>query len=412
MEIAHNGATLLESITGVSVPSMGSYEYEFLGSIPLTSGQNDVSVTISNVNGGADDDASDDMKSLPVDPITPATGKVVFTEEGTGTWCQWCPRGAVMMDRMARLYPDLFAGVAVHNNDPMTVTEYDAGIGGLISGYPTALVERGAGIDPSGIETEFLQKVVVAPTAFITVGADYSTPGILKASVTADFQSTVTGTWRLACIIAEDSGWSQANAYGSGTNGPMGGFESLPTTVPASQMVYNHVGRKILPGFSGDVNSFPTTNAGDVHTVDFIMTIDPSWDTTQIHIIGILIAPAGTVDNAGRATIPEAVTNGYVSSTEVIDETAGVTELSDIGEFSLYPNPATAVSYMSLADIDNETVIMNVFDMNGKTVASKNYGELSGAQILPINTSNFDKGIYSVQVIVGDKQAIKRLIVE
>ncbi|MCB9223985.1 MAG: T9SS type A sorting domain-containing protein [Crocinitomicaceae bacterium] len=419
LEIAHNGATVLESITGVSIPSLGEYEYEFVGEVILTSGSNDVSVTISNVNGGTDDDAADDTKSLPVDPITPATGKVVYVEEGTGTWCQWCPRGAVMMDRMQKLYPDLFAGVAVHNNDPMEDVVFDAGVDALTAGYPSALVERGGDIDPSQIESQFLQHVVVAPTAFITVGASYdSGNGILSASVTADFQSTVSGQWKLACIISEDSvtgsgsGWSQSNAYSGGGSGPMGGFESLPSTVPASQMNYNHVGRRILPDFNGHENSFPTTNSGDVHTVDFIFQLDPNWDVDQIHIIGILVAPGGTVDNAGKASIAEAEANGYVSSTEVIDEFAGFVELSDIGEISLYPNPSTGISNLTLPNVDNETVILNVFNMEGKIIASRNYGELSGAQILPIITSQYDAGIYTVQVIVGDKQEIRKLIVE
>jgi hypothetical protein len=32
-----------------------------------------------------------------------------------------------------------------------------------------------------------------------------------------------------------------------------------------------------------------------------------------MHIVGLLIDPAGRIDNAGKATIAEAVTNGFVN---------------------------------------------------------------------------------------------------
>lgn len=37
----------------------------------------------------------------------------------------------------------------------MTVTDYDAAIGTLVSGYPNALVDRGTEVDPSGMGTDF-----------------------------------------------------------------------------------------------------------------------------------------------------------------------------------------------------------------------------------------------------------------
>ncbi|MEZ4982805.1 MAG: thioredoxin family protein [Saprospiraceae bacterium] len=67
-----------------------------------------------------------------------------FVEEVAGTWCTWCPRGAVWMERIHDEYTQYFAGVAVHNNDPMEVDEYDAGIKAFpsFSGFPSVIVDR------------------------------------------------------------------------------------------------------------------------------------------------------------------------------------------------------------------------------------------------------------------------------
>ena len=59
----------------------------------------------------------------------------------------------------------------------------------------------------------------------------------------------------MAVVIVEDSvrgtasGYAQANYYSGGGNGPMGGYENLPSTIPASQMTYNHVARVLAGGF-------------------------------------------------------------------------------------------------------------------------------------------------------------------
>ncbi|MEX1003187.1 MAG: Omp28-related outer membrane protein [Crocinitomicaceae bacterium] len=417
LEVDYNGNQITENITGVSIPSMGEMDVDFSNSIPLVAGAMNVTATISNVNGNATDgNPADDSKFVSVNPITPAAGKMVVGEEGTGTWCGWCPRGTVMMDRMEKYYSELWAGIAVHNGDPMVYDEYDAGIGSLIGGYPSGLVDRKPEVDPGVFEAEFLDRVTVAPNAFITNGAEYdAATGFLKISVTADFQNTVSGQWKLACVITEDSlygtsaSWAQANYYSGGGEGEMGGYELLPDPVPASQMVYDHVARVILPDFNGHENSFPSTNSGESHTVNFTLTADSSWDMDKIHIIGMLIDNTGDIDNAGKATLAEAETNGFVESDEVV---ASVKELDKGLDIRLYPNPANESATIALPELNQEEVMVTIFDMNGKTIISRNYGILNGTLQLPIHTADLDAGIYSVQIHVGDRQQVEKLIVQ
>lgn len=68
----------------------------------------------------------------------------MLAEEATGTWCTWCPRGAVFMAKMKEDYPDDFIGIAVHNQDPMTLTSYNTGLTNLpgFSGFPSVVVRR------------------------------------------------------------------------------------------------------------------------------------------------------------------------------------------------------------------------------------------------------------------------------
>jgi hypothetical protein len=414
----YNGSNITQNITGINLASLASYPVTFNG-VVLAAGNLPVTATVSNVNGASSDDiAADNSATININPVVPALGKMVVGEEGTGTWCQWCPRGAVYMDLFEQEYDQFWAGIAVHNADPMTVTDYDAAIGGLIGGYPSALVDRGSEVDPSGMGNQFFQRLQSAPRALIQNGATWDpATRMLYVSVTANFQNAADNNYKLACVLTEDdvtgtgAGWSQSNAYAGGGNGAMGGFESLPNPVPAAQMVYNHVARSILPSFNGFANSFPAfVSSGESHTVNFLFILPAGWDENNIHIIGMLIDPNGGIDNAGKATIPEAVDNGYVYGT-----VANVAEM-DLSQpdaiFAIAPNPATNSTVLSINLNQEAEIGLSIIDMSGKVLAERNYGNLNGSSTISLNTSNLNPGVYFVNLTVNGESLVKRLVIE
>ncbi|MFK8045582.1 MAG: T9SS type A sorting domain-containing protein [Crocinitomicaceae bacterium] len=409
--LAYNGTSYTESVSGLNLTSYDTYNIEFLQNFMLIAGNNDIVATISNINGtGADDDMADDIKTVTLNPLVPATGKVVVAEEGTGTWCAWCPRGAVAMDNMTEKYGQFFAGIAVHNggNDPMVVTEYDSGLG--ITSFPGSVTDRGPVLDPTGIESQFLERIIVPPSAFITNGIYIDNNAqLLHVSVKTDFQTNLSGDYRIACVVVEDSvtgttsGYNQANAYAGGAT-IMGGYENLPNPVPASQMVYQHVARSILPSFDGQVNSFPAAvNSGDVHYLPFEFPIDPSWDLDHIHIVSLLIDPSGRIDNAGSATIEEGLDNGYYY--------LEIQDVEPISKSAIFPNPAAETAFIDVISNSNETVSITVYDLSGKQISLSNYGVPVGTNRIELNVSSFASGVYNVQIKVGQKIENQKLVV-
>ena len=298
----------------------------------------------------------------------------------------------------------------------MTVPVYDAGVNALVSGYPSALVDRGPDVDPSGMGPDFYSRLQTAPKAFIQNGATWDpATRMLYVSVTADFQAAANNNYKIACVLTEDdvtgttSGYNQSNAYAGGSNGVMGGFESLPNPVPAASMVYNHVARAIQPSFEGFANSFPATvNAGESYTVNFLFILPSSWDENNIHIIGMLIDPTGRIDNAGKATIAEAVSNGYGYGT-----VAGTEELS-VGqpdaEFMVYPNPASTSASVAINLVKESEVALKVTDMSGKVIAERNYGSMNGSSTIELNTSLLEAGVYMVEVLQGNNRTVQKLV--
>ena len=87
--------------SGMSLNSYDIVSVEFNDPITLKGGE-ELTVEVVKVNGVAgDDDSSDDSKTISVTAIVPTEGKMVVGEEGTGTWCGWCPRGMDAMEEMA-----------------------------------------------------------------------------------------------------------------------------------------------------------------------------------------------------------------------------------------------------------------------------------------------------------------------
>lgn len=402
----YNGSTLNETVSGVNIPSLGEHEVSFNGMTTLAEGNKAISLTVSNVNGnGGDDNASDDTKSLNLNPVVPAAGKVVVGEEGTGTWCQWCPRGAVAMDRMAADFDGYFAGIAVHNGDPMVVDVYDQGIGTKISGYPSALVDRGADIDPGVIDGDFMQRIIEAPDAVLTNGAslDDDTTSI-AISVTTTFNQNITGDWRLVCVLTEDgiqrdsTGYAQSNAYANNSNGPMGGYENLPSKVPASQMVYDHVARAISPSFEGTANTFgASVNAGTDVTKVFYFKKGGLWNLSKMHVVAMLIEPSGRVNNASYSTLDAAFANGFTSGESI---TGVETPVQPDDAFGLFPNPTNQTAIVKSVEQVSEIIIT---DITGKVVYRDNQAWEGFYQISKDKTGT---GVFLISLFGEEKQIL------
>jgi hypothetical protein len=415
--VLNYGSTeLTESVSGVSLNSFDGMTVDFNSPIILGEGSSALIATINNINGlNIDDDTSDDSKTIEVTAVKPADGKMVIAEEGTGTWCGWCPRGTVAMDLMARDFEGFYQGIAIHNGDPMELAVYDQDLD--VSGYPSALVDRGTEIDPGDIKVDFMERILVEPSAFISNGASVNGDS-LNVSLTVDFNLAASGNWKIACVLTEDnvsgvsSGYSQSNTYSGGDAGDLVGVDGtnwadLPGTVSASNMVYHHVARALSPSFEGYAGFPNSIESGSTYTFNFKFAIDENWKTEDMHIVGMLIGADSKIDNGSSSSIDDAIAAGLVSGTNVL----GTTNLSQFDDvLSIYPNPSTDLVKLSLNIKDAATLELKIINVIGQTLASRNYGNLVGSQILPLNVSEFPAGIYTVEVLVNGSLSTKQFV--
>ena len=240
---------------------------------------------------------------------------------------------------------------------------------------------------------------------------------VLTVSVKSQFNMAATSEYKIACVLTEDgvtgvgAGWSQSNAFAGGNNGVMGGYESLPNPVPAAQMVYDHVARIIAPGFGGYTGSFPAVvNAGQSHIVNFSFTLPATWDENEIHIIGMLISPDGRIDNAGTATISDAVTNGYENGINAGLYDALPNQLDEA--IKLYPNPTSDHATISINLKEAKDVSITLFDIKGSVLQASSYSNWVGLSSVELNTNSLTAGVYLVKFSIGGMTTTKRLVIE
>ena len=118
----------------------------------------------------------------------------------------------------------------------------------------------------------------------------------------------------------------------------------------------------------------------------------------------------GRIDNAGRATIAEAVQNGFVNGPNF---TTSIDEYNQLdATLQVYPNPAREVATVSVNLKKESTVNMRVLDLSGKEMAARNYGSLNGTTNITMNTSQFVSGVYIVELTLDNEVFQRRLIVE
>ena len=411
VEVQYGGNTITKNLTNLSIESLKSQVISLDQDLSFLAGANPIIVNVT-MTGIADDDASNNATSSNLTGVTPAVDKIVIAEEATGTWCGWCPRGAVALDKLSKKYPDHFIGIAVHNADPMTVTEYDAGIRSLsgFEGFPSATVGRTSIIDPSAIENDFFARIDDNTRVKLKIGAEYDeSTRILKLSPTISFKSNVNGQFKIALVIAEDSvrgtatGYAQTNYYAGGANGPMGGYELLPATVPASMMTYNHVARAIVGGFRGTnlpKNSYKTN---DEVLMNFEVELPAGLNLENVHLIPIIFANTTLVENGLQVKFEDAIEEGF---------TVGANDVIINRDIKLYPNPFALTSIVEL-DLDQSVeVSIEILDVTGKIVGNKNYGKLSGKQELVINGHLLQNGTYFAKIKAGEEFISKTFVIQ
>lgn len=268
----------------------------------MPTGRGKLNLAVTNINGV-------DMNTSVVLPFIKIPGdggyeRKFVVEEGTGTWCGWCPRGIVGLEYMAENHPDDFVGIAVHSGDAMEVDSYGPIISKFFSGFPSCVVNRDPTfvMDPS---KDMLEAVwqwwnsQVAP-AKIDLAVEVGDNDI-AVKTTTSFALDDSNPYLLAYVIIEDGlKGMQTNYYSGGNYGQCGGWENKGSKVT---WVYEHTARLIKDAFGLESSKIPTVVANTDYVATTTLPLSAVKDVEKCKVIALLIdEQTGVVVNAAMVS--------------------------------------------------------------------------------------------------------------
>lgn len=300
------GATANVDITGLICDEIGV-------SVPLV-------YSVTGVNGNQEaviTDSSDHDARLLSLPVGIGYLRNVVIEEGTGTWCGYCPMGIVAMSYLSEKYTDgSLIPVAIHYNDPMQSKSYVKVANEYFDAYPKALINRDTYrfgvVEPDSIllEALYLYTRDIPAYADLNMDAAYADEAktSLNIAITTQFAIPSDNSYRLEIALTEDNigPYPQTNFF-SGTPEEMGGFENMTDPV---MLTYNEVGRAVYT--CGEIEKGIVENKE--YELNASVSLETLSDKENFTVIAMLVNnETGEIENAvmkkfdGDAGIPTSV---------------------------------------------------------------------------------------------------------
>lgn len=263
LELTYGGETYTidRSTESIAPDSVVSIAFDTEVNVALNTTE-DYTLTISSMEGA-------DVETIQ-GSIT-CFERTVLIEEGTGTWCMWCPRGQYYLKELHKKRPSEFVDIAVHVRDEMMVYDYAMTLYApffATYGLPSCVMDRqkelmnGLGGHEDHEEYEEIEEIeavldkarergaigrftkLEAHAYGVNIAGEVGLNNIVIQGICEFGKAIKKEDYSLSFIVVEDSvtGYAQANGY-SGSSNAMGGLDLLPDPIPANEYYFANVGR-------------------------------------------------------------------------------------------------------------------------------------------------------------------------
>lgn len=289
-------------------------------------GNYDLKVKATKVNGKNNEEVN--TTDIPLIVVKTLPKKRTLLEEYTGTWCGWCPRGYVGLEKLAELYPDDYVLVSYHNSDDMEIMP-STYFPSLVTGFPDAWMDRVVELDAYyglsyntefGIAADLAENNKQFGQADITLAASLDANGTINVTtnVTFPYDLITDESYSVEYILTADGltdpTWGQSNYYAGGSEGYplyMDQFANSESTIYGLE--YNDVAVLTSELLGGAQTTISNATADTPVKVNYAFSvadaINTSYapivqDVTKLKVVALLIDNVtGTVANANKTAV-------------------------------------------------------------------------------------------------------------
>ena len=344
VDLTLNGTTTQQHID-LAEPVEGAYGLTTTQTVELPAlaerGNYELTVRVTKVNGG-DNAEVETVAATPVVALNSIPVHRTLMEEYTGTWCGWCIRGFVGLEKLAELYPDDFVCVSFHNGDPMEIISSDdypwnETVLGEFPGFPSAAMDRMSEIDPfwglnygvkpMGVADGLAERAKEFGHATIDMETSFDTDNdivTVNTSVVFPYDVEDEGEEKFALeyllladgLTGEGSSWTQSNYYSENYDEAC---DELMPFIEAGEsvqgLVYNDVVVMVseIGGIEGSIPAGITADEVIKHTYTFSLAeaLNTSGeyviqDKNKLRVVALLVnLETGEVCNAQKVKVGE-----------------------------------------------------------------------------------------------------------
>ena len=261
-------------------------------------GINELTLNITKANGEV---AEGSTNAICIAMDKEGYDRKFVVEEGTGTWCGWCPRGIVGLSKMTEKYPDSFIGIAVHSGDEFAPTSYAPLRSTYFkSGLPMCVINRDPifALDPN---LEYLEMckdfwAEQRSPAKVDMDVEWGVDGLKVTTNTSFAYNEDKAQYRLAFALLEEGLTGKQTNYYADHPGELEWWGEQTDPV---EWTFEHTARDIF-NFNGISGSIPATVVADAPmTFTATLPIESISNVNQSSVVALLLeSRTGVVLNA------------------------------------------------------------------------------------------------------------------
>jgi PKD repeat protein len=138
---------------------------------------------------------------------------------------------------------------------------------------------------------------------------------------------------------------------------------------------------------------------------NFFVPSPAMWDTVTINLPASCAYPNVRFKFEFSAPVDRAGNNLYIDDINILSTNVGIQKDEQTAAFNVYPNPGDGKSVISYALDKRTRVKVDLYDLSGRLVSSKDLGEqTAGTYVLPLSevASSLAEGTYVIQMYFGD----------
>lgn len=280
---------------------------------PAKEGYTDFTISIPTINDGATNNEEFEAEGMVL-MLSDGYHKNNVVEEGTGTWCGYCPAGYAGMKWLAENYEEDAIGIALHFDDEMDVLmpgNAYAAFESNIEGYPSCFINRNWGYDlfPSPEDFEMDMPAVVEIPALATISATLTPISddqkTVKLDASVEFSvASEDNLFVLAYTVVEDGvgPYVQTNYFTDEDPGTCYGFEALPSHV---ELIYDDVARNCSHPLPIEESLPATITPGETYNFSTEIELSDVENLDHYRVVPMILnTKNGFVENACVVTSP------------------------------------------------------------------------------------------------------------